>query len=83
MSLSQDVILAASARSQQEYYGKKKARAKAAAKRKRAPKGTAACGTAPWNKLVPESEMKLFMCASVKETLYRLECAEYEAKYGK
>lgn len=53
------------------------------AKRKRAPKGSGTCKTAPWNKMTPESEMKLFLCESVRQTLYRLECAEYEAKHGK
>ncbi len=82
MSLAQDVILAASARSQQEYYGKKKARAKAAAKRKRAPKGTGTCLTAPWNRLVDESEMRLVVCDSIRLRLWELENQEWEAMYG-
>ncbi len=82
MSLSQDVILAASARSQQEYYGKKKARAKAA-KRKRAPKGTGTCLTAPWNRLTPESEMRLVVCDSIRLRLWELENQEWEARYGR
>jgi len=36
----------------------------------------------PWNRLVPESEMKLFLCESVRKRLYALEDAEYERKYG-
>ncbi len=49
-------------------------------RKRRAPKGTGACGTAPWNRLTPESEMKLFLCESVRQMLHRLECAEYERK---
>ncbi len=53
------------------------------AKRKRAPKGTGTCLTAPWNRLTPESEMRLYLCDSVKATLRELDNLDYEARYGK
>ena len=37
----------------------------------------------PWNRLVPESEMRLYLCESVRKRLRELENAEYEARYGK
>ncbi len=36
----------------------------------------------PWNRQTPESEMQLFLCESVRQALYRLECADYERKHG-
>jgi hypothetical protein len=36
-----------------------------------------------FNKMYPESEMRLYLCESVRKRLYELDCAEYEAKHGK
>ncbi len=52
------------------------------AKRKRAPKGTGTCLTAPWNRLTPESEMRVHLCDSVRLKLLELDNLDWEERYG-
>ena len=68
------------ARKDSERHARENAAIASKVAKRRAPPGTAACLTAPWNRLTPETEMRLFLCESVRKCLYALEDAEYERK---
>ncbi len=57
--------------------------ARKVAKRQRTPKGYAEHPNYPWNKMHPESEMRLYICDSVRDKLRELDNADWERKHGK
>ncbi len=57
--------------------------ARKVAKRQRTPKGYAEHPNYPWNKMHPESDMRLYICDSVKVKLRELDNADWERKHGK
>ncbi len=52
-------------------------------KRQISPKGHAEYPNHPWNKMHPESEMRLYICDSVRDKLRELDNADWESKHGK